>query len=280
MYEQIPCRSIDHRNCEPLEGVPHVSYLMHSDDEGETWSAPRDVNGSVTLTGADTAGVGPGIAIQKDFAPHAGRIAFPFRGLGLNYAGVSDDGGETWTVGEPADDSQVDGGGNEVQFAELSDGTILLNARSTVDTGFRKVSRSADGGETWAPLEDDDELVDPQVMASILRFSDAITEDRERLLFTNPSHPEVRVNGTVRLSYDGGETWPVARLVPAETFVFAYSVLGRLDCRNAALLFEEGVNTQRIVFARFSIHWLTEGIDEPDCAGPPQESAAGDRDHG
>ena len=40
MYEQIPCRSVTLHDCEPIEGVERISYLMTSDDDGASWRAP------------------------------------------------------------------------------------------------------------------------------------------------------------------------------------------------------------------------------------------------
>lgn len=259
MFESIPCINTSPEECVDIEGGEAINFLMFSDDDGETWSEPADISAV-----AGGGGVGPGLANQKTLAPAAGRILFPFRGEGsTNFALYSDDGGESWLRGGEPDTSGTVGAGNEVQLVELSDGRLQLNARNTDDTGFRKVSWSDDGGEAWSAMEDDDELVDSQVMASIIRFSTTADGDRDRLLFSNPAHPDVRLQGTVRMSYDDGETWPVSREV--FELVFGYSVLVKLDCRNVGLLFEEGINTQSIQFARFPLAWLTEGDDVPAC---------------
>jgi len=62
---------------------------------------------------------------------------------------------------------------------------------------------------------------------------------------------------TVRLSRDGGRTWPVARLLhegPA-----AYSSLAVLRDKTIGLLYERGEAQpyERIAFARFNLRWLT-----------------------
>lgn len=259
MFESIPCINTSPEECVEIDGGETSNFLMYSDDDGETWSEPADITAF-----AGGGGVGPGLAIQKTLDPAAGRVLFPFRGLeSTNFALYSDDGGDTWTQGGEPDTDATVGAGNEVQLVELSDGRLQLNARNTDDTGFRKVAWSENGGHTWSALEDDDELVDSQVMASLLCFSTTADSDRDRLLFSNPAHPDVRVQGTVRMSYDDGETWPVSREV--FDLVFGYSVLVKLDCKNVGLLFEEGINTQSIQFARFPLAWLTEGDDDPAC---------------
>ena len=65
----------------------------------------------------------------------------------------------------------------------------------------------------------------------------------------------------MRLSYDEGKSWPVARIVhegPA-----AYSSLVVLRDRSVGLLFERGEKSpyERITFARLTLEWLTEGKD-------------------
>jgi sialidase-1 len=66
---------------------------------------------------------------------------------------------------------------------------------------------------------------------------------------------------TVRLSYDEGTTWPVARVIaegPA-----AYSSLVALPELSMGLLFEHGDQSpyEKITFARFTLEWLTAGTD-------------------
>jgi sialidase-1 len=63
---------------------------------------------------------------------------------------------------------------------------------------------------------------------------------------------------TVRLSRDGGRTWPVARLLHEGPS--AYSSLAVLRDKTIGLLYERGETQpyERITFARFSPRWLTE----------------------
>ena len=82
-----------------------------------------------------------------------------------------------------------------------------------------------------------------------------------RLLFANPASLQARENMTVRLSYDEGLSWPVARVLhpgPA-----AYSCLTVLPDRTLACLYERGDENPRekITWAHFDLEWLTEGKD-------------------
>ena len=97
-------------------------------------------------------------------------------------------------------------------------------------------------------------------MASIFR---AVTKDGKNvLLYSGPDSPK-RENGTVYLSRDDGQTWPVKKvLFPGS---FAYSVLTQLPDGDGGCLFETDA-ANRIVFARFPLAWLT------DAAGTAQSN--------
>lgn len=223
------------------------SLITHSDDDGVTWSKFTDITASCKRpTVVMTVASGPGIGIQIQRGPHAGRLVMPFNeraGKIFNvYTVYSDDRGASWKPGENA----AGGVGNEVQVVELSDGTLRLNSRRSSGAKLRKTSVSADGGQTWSKLEDVPDLMDPTCMASVLRRGD-------KLFFSGPFAAK-RENGTIAMSGDDGKTWPVKKvLFPGS---FAYSVLTALPDGTLGCLFEtDGAN--RIVFARFAPDWLT-----------------------
>jgi sialidase-1 len=77
------------------------------------------------------------------------------------------------------------------------------------------------------------------------------------MLYCGPDSSR-RDQGTVHLSYDEGHTWPVKKvLLPGS---FAYSVLTALPDGTIGCLLETD-NMDRIVFARFTLDWLTDGRD-------------------
>jgi sialidase-1 len=80
------------------------------------------------------------------------------------------------------------------------------------------------------------------------------------LLFANPAS-SARERLTVRLSYDEGTSWPIARVVHAGPA--AYSSIVVLPDRSIGVLFERGDRSpyDRISFARFTLDWLTNGSD-------------------
>ncbi|MEZ6017176.1 MAG: sialidase family protein [Planctomycetota bacterium] len=256
-------------------------YVMHSDDDGATWTAPREITSEVKAPTVMTSiAGGPGVGLQKRRAPHAGRIIVPYNhgeagSVWRVYAVWSDDGGDTWSHGQDADDTQSPGFGNEVQMVELADGALLLNARGQGGVQRRKVARSLDGGATWTPLLDS-ALVEPQCMASIVRYSDPLDGAPSRIVYAGPDSTTARVRGTLRVSYDEGATWPVARLIYAGGF--AYSVAVRLPDARLGVLFERD-GYARITLARTSLEWVTSG---DDCAAggaiiecPPAPNSAG-----
>ena len=98
---------------------------------------------------------------------------------------------------------------------------------------------------------------------SILRYTRGSQGyDKNRILFSNPaSLYQSRVNMTVRLSYDEGQSWPVSRAIhPGPS---AYSCLAVLADGTIGLLYEGGKEGpyEQIRFARFSLEWLTDGAD-------------------
>jgi sialidase-1 len=237
------------------------SFVAHSDDDGQSWSAPVETTRSVKRPEAGSLASGPGVGIQLRRGAHRGRLVVPFNegpwGRWQVYAAFSDDGGATWRYGEPAPNAPQ-GMGNEVQVVERVDGTLLLNARNQQGNHCRVVATSRDGGERWSPLVDEPALPDPQCQGSILRYTDPLDGGRSRILFANAASPTDRVNVTVRLSYDEGRIWPVSRTVHAGSS--AYSCLAALPDGTIGLLYERD-GYSRITFARFDLAWLTNGAD-------------------
>ncbi len=235
-----------------------TSWITQSDDEGATWSAPRDITAQVKRAKATSLASGPGIGIELRHGPHAGRLVMPFNegpaGQWRVFAAYSDDGGASWKAGEPAPEAGK-GHGNEVQMAELSDGSVLLNARNQGGAKLRKGAISRDGGASWSPLQDDPNLPEPVCQASLLRHPDAGVAGKDVLLFCNPASQRARTNGVVRLSRDEGRTWPVSRVLYPGSF--AYSCMASLPDGSVALVFERD-NCSRIAFCRFTLDWLTE----------------------
>lgn len=236
---------------------PHASrnYVVHSDDDGATWSPPQEITRIIKRPdvrgGIATCGVG----IQLRRGPFAGRLVHAAYQFGETqgreaYCVFSDDGGDSWCLGDTA----PSGGQltSEPQVVELADGRVMLNARTSLKV--RLVGLSEDGGQTFGQMTRDEALIDPGCQASILRYGDPLDGEPSSLLFSNAGTQETRDTGTVRVSCDEGQTWPISKLLYAGGF--AYSCLVRLDDGSIGCLFEQD-NYEYVTFVRFSMEWLT-----------------------
>ena len=259
MYQRYAAGFDEHKAEPGLDG-PRIcrTLIQHSDDDGGTWSRPRDVTAQVKRPVEVTStATGPGVGIQLARGKHAGRILMPFNqgpyGKWKVYAAFSDDGGQSWRYGETAPEG-AEGHANEVQFVELNDGSVMLNARNQGGgEKLRKIATSRDGGETWSTTLHDTALIEPFCQASLLRHTGHGNPAKDVFLFSNPATKTGRTNGTIRLSRDEGKTWPVSRvLYPGG---FAYSCLASLPDGSVGCLFERD-GTMKIAYARFTVNWI------------------------
>jgi len=234
---------------------PMEVLMLHSDDDGATWSPPENVTKAVKPDGWTWYVVGPGCGIQLA----DGRLVLPcdHRKAGstdsFSHVIVSDDHGKTWRVGGSAAAKT-----NECQVAERADGALVLNMRSHHGKNRRAVAVSTDRGATWGETTFDDALIDPTCQGSLIRV-DVKTGGGPLFLFSNPASTK-RENLTVRLSRDGGRTWPAARVLHPRAA--GYSSLVALPDDRAGCLYEkDGYAT--IAFARFGLGWLAAGRETP-----------------
>ncbi|MHC4227971.1 MAG: sialidase family protein [Planctomycetota bacterium] len=242
-------------------------YVCNSEDDGHTWSKPVEITATTKKSDWWWYATGPGVGIQLRHDPHKGRLVIPCDYTDKNGHGshiiYSDDHGKSWQLG-----GLVSGGCNECQVVELADGKLMLNMRMQENgQGKRGIATSQDGGLTWSELRLDPVLIEPVCQASFLRYTLASTGGRNRLLFSNPASAPApgqsrgdRVKMTVRMSYDEGKTWPISKRLHAGPS--AYSCLAMLPDGDIGCLYEGGrTRYGEIVFARFSLEWLTDGKD-------------------
>ncbi len=213
-------------------------YVLTSTDEGRSWSAPREITTAVKQPNWTWYATGPVNGIQIRQGKYKGRLVIPCdhieAGSKQYYSHTihSDDGGQNWQLGGSTPTDQV----NECTVAELSKGNLILNMRNYNQQRIRQTAISADGGHTWSALRGDTSLVEPVCQASLIRL---YQQGRKPVLaFSNPAHAKQRVNMTVRLSYDEGQTW--SRSLVLHQGPAAYSNLVELGRDQLACLFEAG----------------------------------------
>ncbi|WP_086563318.1 sialidase family protein [Streptomyces africanus] len=259
----------DAGNCTvPCDRTPHLQY---SDDDGRTWSEPRDLSDRI-LPGHWNSwyATGPVHGIQLTRGKHAGRLVFGVNTetwdgsrVTANHAAliVSDDGGHEWRIGATdswpiAQDGMFRQKPSEVTLAERADGAVLVSGREQdgTDLGHRSQTLSLDGGDSFAaPFRALPDLYTPQVQGAILRLN-------HRMLLSAPADPDRRRTMTVRSSYDGGRTWDsVDRGTVVTTDWSGYSDMAAVGPSTVGLLYEGGAVDARdeIRFARFTEDWLT-----------------------
>ena len=253
-----------------FEGKVSRHFVMTSDDDGKTWSAPREVTRQVKPAEARATSQGAGTGVQLQRGPHKGRVLVPmWQRIGektetMAFVAISDDRGETWHHSQPVPHGR-DGGRpwhniSEPALVELNDGRIMMNGRGANGPlpFHRKLSHSADAGETWSQCIEEKQLRESQCQASLLRITDPRDPKMKPLMFCNPNSHESRKDGTVRLSFDEGRTWPVSRLLVPGTF--KYNCLAQLPDGTLLCLFERGASkTPSVTLARFTMDWVTGG---------------------
>ncbi|MFP4621499.1 MAG: sialidase family protein, partial [Bacteroidales bacterium] len=185
-------------------------FVTSSEDDGITWSEPREITSKVKKDNWGWYATGPGSGIQIQQGEYKGRLVIPCDHVTekteRRYSHViySDDHGETWELGGISPQDHV----NECEVVELADGRLMLNMRNyDRSQSARQVAISDDGGITWKNQHFDKELTEPVCQAAIERHTWPEKNQQGVILFSNPDHPEKRVNMTVKGSYDEGHTW-------------------------------------------------------------------------
>ena len=242
------------------EGTRTV-WVMTSADGGSEWSPPREVSASTKRRDWTWYATGPGVGIQLEVGPHAGRLVIPCDHIEADsqryYSHVllSDDHGATWRIGGRSKRDQL----NECQVAELDSGELVLNMRNyNRQKRARAVARSKDGGESFGEVTWDEELPEPICQAGMVTVragrGGGVVE--RWLAFSNPASPNRRERMLVRVSYDGGLSWHTAALLHGKAA--AYSCLVDLSDGNSpavGCLFERGREGpyERITFQRVKL---------------------------
>lgn len=229
-------------------------FVCSSNDDGENWEVPREITSDVKKTNWTWYATGPGAGIQIERGEHVGRLVAPCDHIEAEtkdyYSHIiySDDNGQTWKLGGSTQDPKV----NECQVAEISQNRLILNMRNydkSIHT--RQVSYSDDGGLTLNKQKFDLNLIEPICQASLHAALWNIDSTRKYLFFSNPADTASRINMTLKVSLDEGNSWPISKVLHAGPS--AYSDLAVVD-EKVACLFEAGEEHpyENIVFVLIS----------------------------
>lgn len=246
LYDHFPV-GIGQPNAEPgLTGDTSHVRILHSDDDGATWSRPRDLNPQLKTGSMVFLGVSPGNGIQL----RDGRLLVPVyyntvadRDHFSSAVAYSDDGGDTWTLG-----GSPTGGVStyESTVVERADGSLLLLMRNQAEEGCVAASTSTDRGETFGDIHFLADVPEIFSQPNAIRFHD-------RLVFANASQLlPYRGRGVLRMSLDDGATWPVARTFNPKHYV--YQCMTQLPDGTLGLLWER--ETQGLYFTRLPREWF------------------------
>lgn len=236
-------------------------YTIFSDDNGQTWGKETDITPQIQLPGEFRYATGPVHGIVKQFAPNKGRIVIPARCASTvnkpSHVIYSDDQGVTWRKGGSADFPN----GNECTVAELGSGDLILNMRNTNTSNYyRYDATSKDGGVSFEPSRQTT-LIEPITGCQGALLTCQVDKETGKtiLLFSNPNHISSRRFGTVKASFDDGNTWTkMYQFVPSngDNMYTSYSDLALIGgTADIAVLYESGFkNSLGILFrtVRFS----------------------------
>lgn len=213
-------------------------FVSTSDDNGQTWTEPRDIAKAGVL--ADQVSGTDGLGLWSAFPSSGrgittkdGRVMFLLNGLTANndhsrtYLLYTDDEGAHWTLAH----DQVFGedvASNEGKLVQRADGSIMASIRQTGRRGFNV---GTPDGTRWMGETRSATLSGNDCNADIIAYNDQL------LLHTLVVDPTTRANLHIFASRDQGVTW--TDVLTIQEGGAAYSTLEVLENGDLAVLYED-----------------------------------------
>lgn len=240
-------------------------FIIHSCDDGVTWSAPEEITGAFESYRPEyewqVLATGPGHGVVMT----SGRLVVPVW-LSTGTGGhahrpsavsviVSDDHGQSWMRGPLiVNTTEVTPNPSETIAAELSNGGLLLSIRNESVRHRRLISRSPNGYDQWSAPVFEPALFEPVCMAGLISVEQS---DKHCLIHVGPDSSDAappaptgeevkgsgkslpRRNLSIQISHDDGAHW--SRRVSLERGPSGYCDLAYLPNGTVLCLFESAL---------------------------------------
>lgn len=257
-------------------------WMTYSDDDGLTWSLPKDITPMVKADWMTFFGLGPGAGVQLQ----SGRLIFTTYCMDAqnrsnrfsSYNIYSDDDGETWHRGaSPNDISDTQNSTNSTRelnescIIELNNGHLIQFMKNATANVAMAVSTTQ--GESWGEVTYAQGIKEPYCEMSALHFPRLVVDPadgqaKEAIIFANPTGG--RDHGTVRVAFvnaDDTLDWKYAKLIEDERFM--YTSLTAMNDGNIGLIYEnEKGGMAQAAFTSFSVEYLMDANTHEETPVP------------
>lgn len=237
------------------------TYLSTSEDNGKTWSNPKDITKDLLQFGVSEVLVSP----NKGFQSSTGRLIVPVYLTDSTYRNgrfkasimYSDDKGETWNVDVNSKVKFASPNPYENSVVDLGEGNLLMAARNH---GSKTVFyTSTDDGKTWSTTPQTfDEIPSFRVQPSLVTTE----QDGKKYVLLSSVVGPMRTNGAIfALEIDENNKLTFVKSKVFEKNNSGYSSLVKLDNDNFLVTYEHAPVSYSqfgIYQKRFNFDWIFE----------------------